>query len=153
MKALFGAFYLSEVRILGAVAKRTSFNLVHLASVFKVDVYLLGDDNFAREQLTRARRIPAPGGAGESFLIASPEDVVLQKLPGTGSVARCPSDIGSMRSGCTRSRGPGSTSPIWRSGRPSSGSPTCSPAPSSTRESSPERDRKRPRRRAGARSG
>jgi hypothetical protein len=77
---LSGAFYLSEERIRGAVARRTSFNLIHLAKVFKVDVYLTGDDAFSRQQLTRAQRVPAPGTAGATFLLASPEDVVLQKL-------------------------------------------------------------------------
>jgi hypothetical protein len=77
---LSGAFYLSEERIRGAVARRTSFNLIHLANVFKVDVYLTGNDTFSRQQLDRARRVPAPGVAGASFLLASPEDLVLQKL-------------------------------------------------------------------------
>lgn len=74
------AFYLSEERIRSAVAKRTSFNLIHLAKVLKVDVYLTGDEPFARQQLARARRIPAPGNPGASLLLASPEDVVLHKL-------------------------------------------------------------------------
>lgn len=74
------AFYLSEERVRDAVEKRTCFNLIHLEKVLKVDVYLTADEPFARQQFARARRIPAPGIPAASFLLASPEDVVLHKL-------------------------------------------------------------------------
>lgn len=80
VEALSGEFYLDEERIRHAVARRSSFNMIHLERALKVDVYLLGSDPFARQQIPRRRRIAAPGIEGAGFDIASPEDLVLQKL-------------------------------------------------------------------------
>src|SRR5690606_41414755 len=63
-----------------AVARRGSFNLIHLAQALKVDVYLPSPDAFSRSQMARRRRIEAPGAGGATFCLASAEDMVLQKL-------------------------------------------------------------------------
>jgi hypothetical protein len=48
--------------------------------MFKVDVFVAGDDPLARDELARASRLPLPRLPGRSVLVASPEDIVLQKL-------------------------------------------------------------------------
>ncbi|GMU64851.1 MAG: hypothetical protein AMXMBFR36_11250 [Acidobacteriota bacterium] len=80
--ALRSDFYLDDQRIRHAIARRSSFNLIHLAKALKVDVYLPSLDAFSRSQLARRPRIEAPGADGATFYPASAEDVVLQKLRG-----------------------------------------------------------------------
>lgn len=70
------AYYLDEGRVRDAIASRRSFNAVHLATMFKVDVFVSRGRPFDREVLSRATAEPA-GGA---FRFATAEDVVLLKL-------------------------------------------------------------------------
>ncbi|MGQ0642647.1 MAG: hypothetical protein ACT4P6_18040 [Gemmatimonadaceae bacterium] len=75
--ALREDFYLDEGAIRAAIERNTSFNVVHLGSYFKADVFVAKDDEPARLQLSRARRYEV---ADRSLVVASPEDVVAQKL-------------------------------------------------------------------------
>jgi hypothetical protein len=75
--ALGADFYMDEDAIRDAVERRTSFNLIDLTSYFKADVFVAKDDEPSRLQLARARGYDVGGG---SLVVASPEDVVAQKL-------------------------------------------------------------------------
>jgi hypothetical protein len=77
---LGSAFYADDQAMRKAVRQARSFNLIHLASMFKVDVFVAGDDPLVREALVRAGRLPLPNLPGRSIMVASPEDVVIQKL-------------------------------------------------------------------------
>lgn len=77
--ALGGRFYVSEERVRHAVARRSSFNVIHLATMFKVDVFVLGESPLAREEMARRERVVLQEGAGE-LEVASAEDTILQKL-------------------------------------------------------------------------
>jgi hypothetical protein len=73
-------FYLDEQAIQTAIERRSSFNLIHLATMFKVDVFIPGVRDFDRLQLNR--RITAaigPEGEQQVYLLTA-EDVVLAKL-------------------------------------------------------------------------
>ncbi len=78
---LAGTFHVDASMIRDAVRRRSSFNVVHLATMFKVDVFVAKDDEWSSLQLSRAQR-ERIGGAGESveLLFASPEDTLLHKL-------------------------------------------------------------------------
>ena len=81
VSALQSAYYLSEDHIRTAVEARRSFNLIHLETMFKVDVFVAKGRPFDREALARARPAAledAPGA--RRFLVASREDTVLAKL-------------------------------------------------------------------------
>jgi hypothetical protein len=71
-------FYRDRERIDHAVRNRSSFNVIHLATMFKVDVFVLGDDHASRREM--ARRLRYEVGGGRELWVASAEDVVLQKL-------------------------------------------------------------------------
>ncbi len=73
-------FYLDEHAIQDAVAERTSFNLIHLRSFFKVDIFVARNDTVAREQLRRAQSFRVGGQSGADLVVASPEDVIAHKL-------------------------------------------------------------------------
>ncbi len=78
--ALSGSFYLSEERVREAVLRRASFNLIHLATMLKVDVFVAKDRPFDRRALQRARREATVGGESPALPLASAEDVILAKL-------------------------------------------------------------------------
>jgi hypothetical protein len=79
--ALQAAYYVDAGMILDAIARRSCFNVIHLASMFKVDVFVLKDRSYDRTAFARIRRDTlTPDGPGAEVFLASPEDVVLNKL-------------------------------------------------------------------------
>jgi hypothetical protein len=80
VSALRETFYLDQQAILEAVEQRGSFNLIHLGTFLKVDVFVDKDDEASRAQLERRRRYEIDGDPPRSLVVASPEDVVAHKL-------------------------------------------------------------------------
>ena len=80
VEALRDTFYIDADRIRDAIRRRASFNLVHLSTLTKVDIFVYKGDPFSRSEMGRRQQIELPGGEGSSLLVASAEDTVLQKL-------------------------------------------------------------------------
>ena len=72
-------FYLDEAAIREAITRRASFNVVHLGSYFKADIFIMKDDEPSRLEMERRQRFKL-GNPPRDLLVASPEDVVAQKL-------------------------------------------------------------------------
>ena len=72
-------FYIDGDMIRRAIRSRSSFNLVHLATGFKIDVFVLGRGAFDRMEFRRhgAHRLEA---LPRELVIKSAEDTVLRKL-------------------------------------------------------------------------
>ena len=80
-RELASAFYLSEDRMRVAVEARRSFNLIHLETMFKVDVFVAKGRPFDRQVFGRAREEALEDSPqARRFFVASPEDTVLSKL-------------------------------------------------------------------------
>ena len=79
LKALGTEFYADAQPILEAILHQSSFNLIHLATMFKVDIFVAGTRPFNQQQLARrqAQLLEPPD---QVAYVASPEDVVLAKL-------------------------------------------------------------------------
>ncbi len=71
------AFYSDPEMMRDAIRRADSFNVVHLETMFKVDVFVAGSDELARQELVR--RVPAQIEGADLF-VASAEDIVVQKL-------------------------------------------------------------------------
>jgi hypothetical protein len=74
-------YYLSEARMEDAVRRGASFNLIHLDTMLKVDVFVARSDRYENESLGRRVR----HSLGEEpfrleVFVASAEDIVLHKL-------------------------------------------------------------------------
>jgi hypothetical protein len=80
-RLLSGDFYVDADMIRDAIARRASFNVIHLATMFKADVFIMKPDAWSREEMSRARRehLDGPDGA-VAIRFASPEDTLLHKL-------------------------------------------------------------------------
>lgn len=74
-------YYASQIAIYDAVARESCFNVIHLATMFKVDVFAL--KKRAYDQVAFQRRQAGTFSIGPhvgAFVLASPEDIVLNKL-------------------------------------------------------------------------
>jgi hypothetical protein len=79
--ALAGEFYVDADMIRDAVKRRASFNVIHLATMFKADVFIIQGDSWSREEMARARteELDVPEGK-VAIRFASPEDTLLHKM-------------------------------------------------------------------------
>ncbi|MHC4574108.1 MAG: hypothetical protein ACYS76_08245 [Planctomycetota bacterium] len=73
-------FYISEEAMREALSSCASFNIIDLQTAFKVDIFIQGPDEFAREVFARSRRLKISESVDKSFCFVSPEDVILLKL-------------------------------------------------------------------------
>jgi len=86
--ALGEAFYVPDEALLRqAIERRGSFNLIHLATMFKVDIFVPQARPFDRQQLARriGERVASgservASGSDERLWVLSAEDVILAKL-------------------------------------------------------------------------
>jgi hypothetical protein len=79
--ALAGEFYIDAGMIRDAIRRRATFNVVHLATMFKADVFVARDDAWSIEEMSRVRteQLDTPDGK-MTIRFASAEDTVLHKL-------------------------------------------------------------------------
>lgn len=73
-------FYADEAMIRDAVRRHASFNMLHLATMFKVDVFVAGDGPLDQAQLQRRQRVRIGETPGHSAYVTTPEDTILAKL-------------------------------------------------------------------------
>jgi hypothetical protein len=74
---LHGEFYVEPDAVAEAINLGTSFNLIHHATAFKIDVFVCGGDAFRKAQIARSKPQQVQG---IRVNVLSPEDVVLAKL-------------------------------------------------------------------------
>jgi hypothetical protein len=73
-------FYVDADMIRDAVRHGSSFNVVHLATMFKVDVFVLTREPGMQEEMARRREHAVWPGSSDRAFFASPEDTILSKL-------------------------------------------------------------------------
>jgi hypothetical protein len=74
-------YYVDAEMIRDAVRRRSSFNVIHLATMMKVDVFVKKGDAFSRESFGRLVQRPLEEDpAAKPFDLTTPEDIVLRKL-------------------------------------------------------------------------
>lgn len=76
---LIDQFYVDADMILEAIQRKASFNIVHLGTMFKADIFIMKGDSWSREEMSRVREEMIES-LGMSIRFASPEDVLLHKL-------------------------------------------------------------------------
>lgn len=78
--SLEGEFYVDEQAIARAVRQRTSFNLVHLATGVKVDLFVKGPSAFDESEFDRCVVVRIGDDPPREVFVKSAEDTVLRKL-------------------------------------------------------------------------
>lgn len=73
-------FYVDADMIRDAIARGACFNVIHLATMFKVDVFVLTRDELLLQEMARREEHSLADGSDARAYFASPEDTVLHKL-------------------------------------------------------------------------
>lgn len=73
-------FYISNAAIIEAIARLSCFNLIHLATSFKVDIFISKKREFDLACMSRAKPGKVDIHCNLEVPIASPEDMILSKL-------------------------------------------------------------------------
>lgn len=78
--ALEPAYYIEATQVVQAIRSQGSFNVLHLETMYKVDVFVMKDRPFDHAARGRTRSLSLADDSSRLFAIASPEDTVLSKL-------------------------------------------------------------------------
>jgi len=73
-------FYISKDAMDQALSNRGSFNVIHLASAFKIDIFIQKDNDFHRQLFLRRKKVKLDESLDHLFDIVSAEDIILLKL-------------------------------------------------------------------------
>ena len=73
-------YYLSPDALRDALRDRSTFNILHPATGYKIDIFVRKDERFEREAFSRRQPYPMPDAPEEPVFLHSPEDIVLFKL-------------------------------------------------------------------------
>ena len=73
-------YYIDEDMIAEAIRTNSSFNLIHLGTMIKIDVFIHKDEPYPLEALQRIRRDTLEDTAKVEFYFSSPEDIIIHKL-------------------------------------------------------------------------
>lgn len=80
VEALQDEFYIDDNVIREAIQYESSFNIIHLKTMFKVDIFVLGQDYPSQQEMVRREQFPIPDSDDGQLYLASAEDVLLHKL-------------------------------------------------------------------------
>ena len=78
--ALSKDFYADDEMMRDAIEHKSSFNLIHYETAFKVDIFIRKSRPFDQMQLERRRTSVIATDPEQSLYVTSPEDVILSKL-------------------------------------------------------------------------
>ena len=77
---LESAYYIDAEMILEAIQRQASFNLIHLETMLKIDIFVLKDTPYDRKAFDRRQKDTLDEEQGLEFYLASAEDIILIKL-------------------------------------------------------------------------
>lgn len=78
--ALEPEFYVAPELITDAIRHQSSFNFIHLQTMFKADVFVAADSEWSQEEMRRARTELVLPEEALAIRFSSPEDTILHKL-------------------------------------------------------------------------
>ena len=73
-------YYVDDQMILDAIQRRSSFNVIHMETMFKIDVFIRKHTSFDDSTFQHARRQPTGNPSGQQVIVSSPEDTALHKM-------------------------------------------------------------------------
>lgn len=79
-KALQNEFYVDEDMIREAIRKKSSFNLIYLELMFKIDIFVSSSHPYIQEEFRRRYNEIVSNKPEQTAYIATPEDTILSKL-------------------------------------------------------------------------
>ena len=80
VEKLAAGFYVSPEAAEDAVRRTTSFNAIHLDTMYKVDFFVAGSSELDREQLRRRVKLELTTNPSASAYVTAAENIILRKL-------------------------------------------------------------------------
>jgi hypothetical protein len=80
VQSLVSEFYIDADMIREAIRHLSSFNIIHLATMFKVDIFILKQDPASREEMERRKKYQVSENPPQTLFLASSEDIIIHKL-------------------------------------------------------------------------
>ncbi|MBN2001706.1 hypothetical protein JW935_29470 [candidate division KSB1 bacterium] len=80
VKALETEFYIDGEMIRDAIQQKSSFNIIHLATMFKLDIFVLKGDEVSQEEMNRRGLYQVSDTPDRKLFLASAEDIIVHKL-------------------------------------------------------------------------
>jgi len=80
LELLKPGYYVSKDAVSNALRQRSSFNVIHFETAFKIDIFVRKDTPFEKQLLSRRKLLKLSDTLEKSFSIVSPEDIVLLKM-------------------------------------------------------------------------
>ena len=73
-------YYIDEEMILNSIREKSVFNMVHLETMLKIDVFILKNTSYDKMAFQRRRKDTLEEEGKTEFYIVSAEDIILNKL-------------------------------------------------------------------------
>lgn len=80
IELLSSDYYISKEAVYQALKQQGSFNVIHLESAFKIDVFIRKNTAFQKQLITRRKSLKLSDSLKKEFAVISPEDIILVKL-------------------------------------------------------------------------
>jgi hypothetical protein len=80
VKAFQTSFYIDAEMIRDAIRHQRSFNLIHLETMFKIDVFILKPDAISQEEMDRRHAYQVSDVPEATLFLTSAEDIIVHKL-------------------------------------------------------------------------
>ncbi len=73
-------YYISKDAMYQALKQHSCFNVIHLESAFKIDLFIRKNTAFEKQVMSRRKSLKLSDSMSKNFSVISPEDIVLLKL-------------------------------------------------------------------------
>jgi hypothetical protein len=73
-------YYISKEGVFQALKNQSCFNIIHLTSAYKIDVFIRKNNAFEKQLIKRGRKLKLSEQEQKLFSVVSPEDIILLKL-------------------------------------------------------------------------
>jgi len=80
IELLSSDYYISKAAVYQALKQQRSFNVIHLDSAFKIDVFIRKDTAFEKQLMARRKSLKLSDSIKKEFAVVSAEDIILLKL-------------------------------------------------------------------------
>ncbi len=80
MAAFCTEFYIDADMIRDALRYQSSFNIIHLGTMFKVDIFILKADKVSQNEMARRQKYKLSESPEQILYLASVEDIIAHKL-------------------------------------------------------------------------
>lgn len=80
VEVMTGEFYIDEIIVREAIERKSSFNVIHLDTMQKVDIFVLSEQPLAQAEMQRRQQLVITQNPDRLAWLASAEDIILQKL-------------------------------------------------------------------------